>query len=145
VLGRSCCCCRVMPTSRACATACVDLVGGQVEGRLAHLELLKVVGACGARLSHRPARPAASMRERARLVRRMACVCGARVQEVAHRRLTRRRGVPNKQSMLERPTQAAAVQCGRWRIRWPTHVEAREHTCVQTPIAMRVATSLQSV
>ena len=53
-------------------------------------------------------------------------VCRARVREVAHRRATRCRVVPIKQSMVERPTQAAAVQCGRWWIRWPTHAEARE-------------------
>ena len=53
-------------------------------------------------------------------------VCRARVREVAHRRATRCRAVQIKQSTVERPTQAAAVQCGRWWIRWPTHAEARE-------------------
>ena len=54
-------------------------------------------------------------------------VCRARVREVAHRRAMRCRAVPIKQSMVERPTQAAAVQCGRWWIRWPTHAR-REST-----------------
>ena len=71
---------------------------------------------------------AASARERVKGTRGSGAwhVCRARVREVAHRRATRCRVVPIKQSMVERPTQAAAVQCGRWWIRWPTHAEARE-------------------
>ena len=86
---------------------------------------------------------AASARERVKGTRGSGAwhVCRARVREVAHRRATRCQVVPIKQSMVERPTQAAAVQCGRWWIRWPTHAEASENRrmCTQiTVMAMRV-------